>query len=114
MKIEELRIGNYVTITPHKENDVMKIDCEDFKNLLEFKTFDRLKPIPLTEKWLLKLGFKETKEDKEIKWFVKNRLEIVIGEVNFTVYDHLVLKHIKSVHELQNLHYALTKKELTL
>jgi hypothetical protein len=110
MKIEELRIGNYVTIIPHKENDVMKIDCEDFKNLLEFKTFDRLKPIPLNEEKLLKLGFKEKDfEDGKIITVIENNKCI-----GFIINNLSSMVILKSVHQLQNLYFALNNKELTL
>ena len=75
---------------------------------------DRLTGIKITEEWLLKFGFKETKEDKKLKWFSKDRLDIVLGEDNFIVFDHLVLKHLKCVHQLQNLYFSLTARELTV
>jgi hypothetical protein len=115
MKIEELRIGNYVTIIPHKENDVIKIDCENFKNLLEFKTFDRLNPIPLTEEWLLKLGF-EMKGFYRLK--VTSFLELCWKPHNKTLNIQTIKNgftedsKVRYVHEFQNLYFALNKKEI--
>jgi hypothetical protein len=122
MKASDFRIGNLINykivdnLDSRKEwFEVSEIDHDDLRVLvIKHKMNQDYQSIILTEEWLLKFGFKETKEDKKIKWFVKNRLEIVIGEVNFIVYDHLVLKHIKYIHQLQNLHFALTGKELKI
>ena len=57
MKAEELRIGNYVTITPHSKEDVLQLNQSEMESLYIFKNWDRLQPIPLTEEWLLRFGF---------------------------------------------------------
>lgn len=127
MEAKELRSGNFIIGTYENEDDY-KIheticefkfyDCYDNFYHVESKDnicdFTGFKPIPLTEEWLLKFKFKQTNEDNDIKWFTKKRLDIVIGEVNFIVFDHLVLKHIKYVHQFQNLYFSIIGKELTL
>lgn len=75
---------------------------------------DDLNPIPLTEEWLIKFGFEKTKG-------------YVFKIDKFSLFDHnydqgnLFLKlnsqnvpliNIKYVHQLQNLYFALTGKEL--
>ena len=88
-------------------------------------------PIPLTEEWLEKLGLIKRNQTEELPeelqqpdidedgdiWYtwVKGVFNLEIqsnGEIWFEVYSHY--KHIKWVHELQNLYFALTEEELTL
>lgn len=90
-----------------------------------------LKPIPLTEIWLEKLGLikKNITEDmlEEFKqpdidedgsiWYhwVQGLFNLEIqsnGEIWFELYSHY--KHIKYVHELQNLYYSLAGVELSV
>jgi len=88
-------------------------------------------PIPLTEEWLEKLGLIKRNQTEELPeelqqpdidedgdiWYtwVKGVFNLEIqsnGEIWFELYSHY--KHIKWVHELQNLYFALTEEELTL
>jgi hypothetical protein len=69
IKANELRIGNYVALTKEAKEDFQNIigektnDCYDITFFnpdgVDFDgydfTFNELKPIPLTEDWLLKL-----------------------------------------------------------
>lgn len=114
--INELRINNYYEL----KGNVLGGGVCQLKNLNDFIHIgnliesDLVKPIILTNEWLINFGFKETKENKKIKWFTKDRLDIVLGEENFIVFDHLVIKNIKYVHQLQNLYFAFTGSELTV
>lgn len=80
----------------------------------EVKNFD-LSPIRLTEEWLVKLVFKSS----NLKT-VKEGRYLVIDGAFLTVFDDGVhymgrsFNHIKYVHQLQNLFFAITGKELTL
>lgn len=95
------------------------------------ESIEDYKPIPLTEIWLEKLGLikKNITEDmpQELKqpdidedgsiWYmwVQGLFNLEIqenGEIWFELYSHY--KHIKYVHELQNLYYALTGVELSV
>jgi hypothetical protein len=115
MKASELRIGNSI------------MQDEDFV----FVTYWRLKliedgvliykPIPLTEEWLLKLGFKYKEWDNH--FIIKNGdyfnsikkyddgWRYNTDESEATCY---YLTTIKYVHQLQNLYFALTGEELTI
>jgi hypothetical protein len=55
MKANELRIGNYVYDTLGKVN---KIDLEAITYVVK-EPHNQVKPIPLTEEWLLKFGFEK-------------------------------------------------------
>lgn len=93
-----------------------------------FSRFEDVKPIPITEEWLLKFGF-------EFSFGINNRYLKDYGAFYFTImimnddksYQVSLSNHekkegepipvvglgiIKHIHELQNLYFALTKKEL--
>jgi hypothetical protein len=103
MKATEVRVGNWAT---NSNGDIFQIDTGAFFLLHQNKEWD-IKPIILTEEWLLKLGF-----DINIPygWFYrgfklnKNFSYELIGDA---------IK-IKYVHQLQNLYFALTGEELTI
>jgi hypothetical protein len=81
--------------------------------------YDNFEPIPLTEEWLINFGLNEYNDIK-----VKDNgficIERTKSEINFYIMGHdnptyssmhsIKLNH---VHQLQNLYFALTGKELT-
>ena len=126
IKANELRIWNklnflgdvvtFKNITEIREDGIFWI--KTFEPKIESKNF-HFKPIPLTEEWLLKFGFKKRKNRHLFHWENK----IVISEYkdefeNFfypkTGYDIRFSNEIKYVHQLQNLYFALTGAELTV
>lgn len=119
MKASELRIGNYlngrkgpVTVTEIRENNKVKIK----ENPSNFTFGDCLLPIPLTEEWLLNLGFKKVGTNFELDFFVfwyssyQNCFVWRFMNINSNA-DPISLEY---VHQLQNLYFALTGEELTL
>lgn len=67
------------------------------------------KPIPLTEDWLERFGFRKSHRGK----FEHDNLPYdIYGGTG--LYMHGVKPEIKHVHQLQNLYFALTGEELTL
>jgi hypothetical protein len=124
MEARELRIGNWInTIEGHtqikamSEEGLMATSIMDGGDLLGWA-----EPIPLTEEWLLKFGFKEDK----YKWF--NKTYDSQEEVGLLSYNMSSMRtaisyvdsedsgfvgfKLKYVHQLQNLYFALTGKEL--
>ena len=110
MKIQELRIGNYVNYFGHP------ITIKEVEINVNFKA------IPITEEWLLKFGFEKCKmpDMYEIKPNINgcecfsfhsdyNSVTISDGFGN----DYLV-KNIQYIHQLQNLFYSITQKELQI
>jgi hypothetical protein len=116
---KELRIGNLVDLGNRiaKINEIYHractvLDLEETQDTIE--DYERTKPIPLTEDWLLKFGF--------------DKLPIVFEYKRFYLYkqdnsDIWRLNHsgtnahittLKYVHQLQNLYFALTNEELNL
>lgn len=78
-----------------------------------FICYQDMEPIPLTEEWLLKFGFE--KEDgvfsKGIFEVVQLRRGIDLRE-RFEFVSHNFNPDLDYVHQLQNLYFALTGKEL--
>lgn len=108
----ELRIGNLVmfdiTTKCNKEfiaGEVILSDLLDTSLLL---------PIPLTEEWLLKFGFKD--DIGETKTLIWKSYKFHITKDGFVYTDAWYKQNfipIKYVHQLQNLYFALTGEELT-
>ena len=118
MKAEELRIGNCVNYFNDGEHSLIRILDWGYAHLNDASSIDYelLKPIPLTEEWLLKFGFEyfadgqyEKKfENLDFNWDKECGLYIYLR----TREDNIEANHIKHVHQLQNIYYALTQKEL--
>lgn len=103
MKESELRIGNYVHF---------KSEDNDFSIELKFEfesgwNMDYIKPIPLTEEWLVKFGFL-------INGSCCENNKIVLYKIINPTEFHLAGVKLQYVHQLQNLYFALTGEELTL
>jgi hypothetical protein len=72
-----------------------------------------IKPIPLTEEWLLKFGleYMEGWDDQTYYCCPKHQQFQIMQCIYGYEYDYTVLKY---VHQLQNLYYSLTGTELSL
>lgn len=120
MKANELRIGNTVHVPQTKQDATISVIHEHLgvcvnNNILVVLSFNDIEPIPLTEEWLLKFGFNNDGEDP---W------EISIGRYDDRAWNvYLMGKHceklghirrLSSVHQLQNLYFALTGQELEI
>jgi len=104
MKASELRIGNWVNDGDgdFTVNRITLAHVEKFP--------DKFKPIPLTEEWLVKFGFKKIGVNYELNEFViftdrKGRLKYRSHPYDVPLYH---------VHQLQNLYFALRPEELTI
>jgi hypothetical protein len=123
MKAKDLRIGNLV----YFNEELLKFDFESGWN------FDFIKPIPLTEEWLLKFGFEKViYESDETGYGTDYELDIKgVGLISYSDDFSCALfgskesskdelgflpnwDNCKHVHSLQNLYFALTGEELTL
>jgi hypothetical protein len=124
MKATELRIGNLVNYKIVDELDERKEWFEPCEiDAVDLQVIDSdYQPIPLTEEWLLRLGF----EDKKTCFNLSKREELGhdFGDFAVSKYDDTQMKvwrgdryiggcHIQHVHQLQNLYFALTGEELT-
>ena len=126
MEAKELRIGNYLYFSEDKILKVSEIQENCFyaksENNDEFKdTCYEIKPIPLTEEWLLKFGFTRHHTDYSngVLYIldVPNNNEFNWGVYPFELGSGFIInksKYLKYVHQLQNLYFALTNEELTI
>lgn len=118
IKLEEVRCGNLFHYRP-SENSLLqsKMDWQDIKWLSEDpKGFNSVhNKIYLDDEWLIKLGFIK-KAGREGFNYVKDKVEIGLSSQFFLQFgnDNRSSVHIAFVHQLQNLHYALTGNELIL
>ena len=129
MEANELRIGNYVYNDYLKKNKqingifnneiwLSEIGEDEFD---QRSVIDSINPIPITEDWLLKFGFRATISNKdsgykqfglrECKFDFMFTLECN-GNPEFFLEN--VGLDILYVHQLQNLYFSLTEKELTV
>lgn len=130
IKGQELRVGNLVYFNGnHKEIGVVsEIMKNDLNKVAPYKIginhrvdiyydIDKLKPIPLTEKWLLTNDFKKHDRINGTDYHLhplvimfKNK-DIWMIQVQLQTIDKSVLNY---VHQLQNLYFSLTGRELTV
>lgn len=112
IQAKELRIGNLI----NERDRLIKVNWQEIKWVQEDLN-NIFQQIPLTEDWLLKFGFKET-----MKWtfaidLVGNlKLVYYCGEKGFSIgfKNHSDFNNLIYVHQLQNLYFALTQKELEI
>lgn len=132
MKPSELRIGNFFhRIDRTKEVHIpisipLKVitigfdgcDCLHYEQNPALVTvwdnvnYRDMSPIPLTEEWLLKMGFEK---DGEGDW-QKGDFAFTLGSEGLKLFMEygFINPPIKFVHQLQNLFYCLTGEELKL
>lgn len=101
-----LDLKNYIELFLHKLATMPVIDAADIIGL------------ELTEEWMQKLGFSKTdnvwrnKHHMFLdKWYISQKEKhgvLLLSVIMFGGY----VRHIKYVHELQNLYFALTGEEL--
>lgn len=128
MKPQELRIGNYVYGASDRLEIIVAISSESIYTdhylpeklsaPFECKISD-IKPIPITEEWLMKFGFSagyDTKlgyeESFSIDEFILDTdfcLSIAQEDNKITIRSE-----IKHIHQLQNIYHSLTGEELTI
>ena len=117
MNRQEYRIGNLVLskrvtgkLEPHQ------ICRGDY---IDYLTDESHKPIRLTEDWLLRMGFDTHKKHDQ---YLENQVYMTMDAIYYVAQsfedDHGCWNHcefeVKHVHQLQNLYYALTQKELKI
>ena len=115
MEASELRIGNlveYQSISGNYVNDIPKwtlleILSVDILGADEFP--DHYRPIPITEEWLLKFAFTKINST----WYGHGNFRINISFDLEWAFNWMGIS-LNSVHQLQNLYFALTGIELKL
>jgi hypothetical protein len=113
MKANELRIGNLYDNNGEVCIVTPTIICEVWEAERSW-----VKPIPLTEEWLLKFGASRTNSNPQL--FILNSNEVIevlfTGDEVIVYYDGLkkIYKEGVHVHTFQNLIHALTGEELII
>ena len=111
MDVRELRIGNLT----YYGGRVYTIGYYPFSFSGHENDMAHYKPIPLTEEWLLKFGFENY---DSLKFSINDLLVVDLHDFTFGVnrFDVCWLdnKNTIHVHQLQNLYFALTGKELEI
>ena len=124
LSVNELRIGNLVLY--ESVEIVLSVSDLIVIDLANKQGYDhKYKPIPLTEEWLLKFGFKRERDlnwwnvPKESSYKAHHLMKMQNAWTWFIDFDdtgdntHLV-SGFNYVHQLQNLYFALTGEELTI
>lgn len=132
INISELRIGNIVAIQLNYDG-VSYDECEVTEITLEYlhhtlpagggttSKWDDVDPIIITPEWLQRMGFKKSADDN---WVIQvgNLLYIEIDKdfdlyINPETWNGAMIApwaEIEYVHQLQNLYFTLTGKEIEI
>lgn len=143
MKVEELRIGNWIiAISDNRsERQICMIGVSGHVGLMREGTttgdgtyIENIQPIVLTEEWLLKFGFVlntnwnmpglsfyEAFHNLGLYYLIKSKSPLgrIIYRLGYPdkeskTYRSPMSKGIEYVHELQNLYFSLTGEELKI
>jgi hypothetical protein len=121
MKANELRVGNLVDLGNRitkvieiNHSACVVVDLEETQDTIE--DYERTKPILLTEEWCIKFGFQKDLENTIYKNINKHcflcyddNIVLLLEEEN-----NWCITKVKYVHQLQNLHFALTGEEIVV
>ena len=111
MKSTELRIGDLVHYEYKEMSKDIEVNITVFQELENFTYRNRIKPIPLSEDWLLKFGF-DNSLVKDI--YLALGYNVIHDEGKYYFRHYGLTKEVEYVHQLQNLYFALTGEELTI
>ena len=120
IEAKELRIGNLVNYI-YSELDFSLISGLTYEvpQLDEITCFqplyDELQPIPITEEWLLRFGFEPFYINGKLTHYRIGLYFIKFdGEDFYFELGKGMIIEVKHIHQLQNIYFALTQKELEL
>lgn len=106
---KDLRIGNLVFL-PSGITYAVDIVYKNYAMLKHWRS------IPITEKWLLELGYFIIETNDGVEGFKENHrysVKELIGKEDWLYCDgEQVLTNIKYIHQLQNIYYSLTGLDL--
>jgi len=136
IKASELRTGNILDyLIEDKLDDRQEwyepsaVDWQDIKYFAEREAKNKglvpngpvrehYKPIPITEDWLVNLGFVQPKD--KFDYYKDDLIEVCVQDdtvhvwVLYSVGSAIQVFHIQYIHQLQNLYFSLSGKELEL
>jgi len=120
----EVRVGNKIMFSDDSSifevSGIHEFGLDVVNDIEEtYIEYDQFEPIPLTEELLLKCGFEYTDEEKEflqLSVFRTFKLNADnsdnFSSVTFRINDTTI--EITSIHQLQNIFFALTNQELKI
>lgn len=124
MEASELRINNLVDYKDYGACRVKRITEGGFFDVAPLHMIGAISvassetsPIPLTQEWLMRLGFYKSSFDNnefidsKTGWFMVYENS---GYYKLSTGRGLIGEQFKYVHQLQNLYFALTGKELEI
>jgi hypothetical protein len=124
MQANELRIGNLIYKRLKSGNGrtiTGEVGCQDVVRIFEGIGSFIYEPILLSEDWLLKFGFKKSTAgeggDNYVEYYEISNLVVCNwgdGFIMSNSFSHGIRVDLKYVHQLQNLFFAITGKELEL
>lgn len=118
MEASELRIGNFISDRVASDSFCAEVKKLDYSRCYygQFHSFySDLKPIPITEEWLIKFGFDlVVKEGNQNEFRVYSLNQITYNTNHGWWWKHHLDLQPKYIHQLQNLYFALTGKELKI
>ena len=115
IQANELRIGNWLEFNLHGSKWIGQIDHADFEFIFD-NDLRCADPIPLTEDWLLKLGFEKVyKSNIHSRYYLDGLSYYFFYDTKRQYADCSgLLIECEFVHDLQNLFFALRKQELEM
>jgi len=118
MKAKHYRVGNFIKFGELRH----RVTHHDIRNLYESELINKVpsssySDIPLTEDWLLKIGFEKINHIHGYSFYSlskskKNKCHIDIYDTKTKCMGYSV-NHCEYVHQLQNLFFAITGTELS-
>ena len=125
IQAKELRIGNWIidheadsSVSIYWQIEEISKDGIKFRNSSSWISNNYIIPIELTEEWLLKFGFDKWSNkfigidtQFEILQILNNGTALAYDEFNNFI---TISNNIKYVHQIQNLYFSLTGKELEI
>jgi len=124
MKASELRIGNIIMFADYdgivyRKISAIKLNEFGFYSDIDGTNLGICKPVLITKEWLLKIGFEFAVDTWYLNGFALWETEwgddkgtTGIGYFYELREKGMMDKHIKYVHQLQNLYYSLTGEEI--
>ncbi len=114
MNERDLKIGNQLMLN----DTIITFDASHWYQIGECTLFlEDFTPIPLTEEWLIKMGFYKD-EDISYRYYFDFGWAVILAydlDDNYVrIGDSWDFAKVKYVHQMQNLIYALTNEELTI
>lgn len=107
MEAIEFRIENYFIDPEGSLQEVLEITIVDDLYLVNGINPELLKPVEITDNWLKIFGFIKEMDDHYFN-------VVVLQKIEGYFIDRYYGRQIKYVHQLQNLYFSLTGKELEL